>query len=207
MGKMIDLTGQRFGKLTVLSIDSTKNKYIYWVCKCSCGNIKSIIGASLKKGHSTSCGCYAIERSKLLNSTHGMAKTRVYKSWQKMHERCENINSDAYYQYGGRGISVCTRWKSFENFLEDMGDRPAEMSLDRINYSGNYEPSNCRWATSTQQNNNMRSNNLCTYNGETYTIAQWAKIMGLPWSTMKARISNMDLDRAFSPVDLRTSSI
>ena len=179
----------------------------YWLCECSCGTIKSISGTSLKNGNSTSCGCYAIERSKRDNKTHGMTKTRVYKSWQKMHERCENINSDAYYQYGSRGISVCDRWKSFELFLEDMGERPDSMSLDRVDSNGNYSPDNCRWATSKQQNNNMRSNRLYTYKEEMHTVAQWAEIIGISWNAMSRRLATMPLDKAFTPFNLRTTSI
>ena len=160
--KTIDLTGQRFGRLTVLHRDgSTSCRHAAWKCQCDCGEVRTICGKHLRSGNTKSCGCLNRELlSEGLATTHGMTRhgreAGVYGSWRSMRERCQNSNATHYAYYGGRGVTVCERWESFENFLADMGPRPEGLSLDRINNEGNYEPGNCRWATRKQQAHNRR---------------------------------------------------
>jgi len=112
---------------------------------------------------------------------HGMHTTRVYNIWRSMKDRCTNPNSPSFPRYGGRGVAVCQRWQSFTAFYADMGDPPVGMSIDRTDVNGNYEPTNCRWATAKQQSNNTRTNTKVTYNGKTQTLAQWARELDLPY--------------------------
>jgi len=163
MGRKLNLINQRFGKLVVIS-DSRKIKTrnIIWECKCDCGKRVFVIGPDLKRGHTKSCGCL-VGRSK----THGKTGSKEYISWQKMKERCFNPVNIKYANYGGRGITVCEQWKnSFENFFRDMGPRPSNYTLDRIHTEGDYEPGNCRWASSREQNRNRRDNVWVEHNGK-----------------------------------------
>ncbi len=121
---------------------------------------------------------------------HGMYRTRVYRIWAGMKQRCENPNNTAYHRYGGRGIKVCDRWQDFDNFLSDMGDPYDWQSLDRLDNDGDYEPGNCRWATTQEQQNNLRSNRLFTHDGKTQTLAQWARDLGIAYHVLKYRLNN-----------------
>jgi hypothetical protein len=148
-----DLTGQTFGRLTVIGLAQRHDaKNAYWLCQCACGNPeqKEVQGGSLRGGRVLSCGCFHRE----IVTTHGMETTKVYDVWASMKARCQNPKHAAWVDYGGRGISVCARWQSFENFFADMGEPPPGLTLDRINNDGNYEPNNCRWADWATQNNN-----------------------------------------------------
>jgi hypothetical protein len=142
--------------------------------------------------------------------THGLTDSRTYKTWVSMRERCTNPNNDGYYNYGGAGISVCARWmSSFEAFWADMGERPPNMTLDRIDSAAGYSPENCRWATPKQQANNMRTNRLLTLDGETKTMSEWAEAIGIRVQTLHERIKRgWDVRRALTqPVQKRAKSI
>lgn len=157
MGKVMDITGQHFGRL--IAIKRVDNDYYgnsQWQCECDCGRLKVIAGGNLIGGRTKSCGCFGVECSIKNNTTHGMRKSSEYSSWWSMIARCRYKSHNRYYRYGGRGIKVCDRWMKFENFYADMGPKPSqEHSIDRFpNNNGNYEPSNCRWATHIQQANN-----------------------------------------------------
>lgn len=188
MGRnFIDMTGQRFGKYTVIDIVHRKGgagKHIYWNCICDCGNRREVSGSDLRIRGTKMCKSCA-------RTKHGKTNTPEYGVWCKIKSRCYNKSHKFYEYYGGRGISVCNRWlNSFENFYSDMGKRPSlKLSIDRIDNNGNYEPSNCRWATTTQQNNNTRVNHYLTIGNETYTIAQWARRAGIEYGTLNARIN------------------
>lgn len=151
----IDLTGRKFGRLTVLEYAETRGKTIYWLCQCECGNKKLVQGNLLKNGQTTSCSCHRKEtcsKTGKAAKTHGMSETPTYNSWECMRARCYNPHNASFKYYGGAGITVCDRWKnSFENFLADMGERPEGTTIDRIDAGGNYEPSNCRWADAKTQ--------------------------------------------------------
>lgn len=162
---LIDLSKQKFGRLTVIEkAESTPAGNIRWRCKCECGNFVNVLGSNLRKNHTKSCGCLQIESTKLANTKHGYRRRSTtsseYATWAQMIQRCTNPNQYKYKEYGARGIKVCDRWiESFENFISDMGNKPLPKklySIDRINNNGDYEPNNCRWATSSQQNKNRR---------------------------------------------------
>jgi len=194
MCKITDIQGFRFGRLTVLAIaGKSKDRHITWTCKCDCGNIKVISGNSMRSGMTTSCGCYLSEVIKLSSnksSTHKMTKSATYASWRSMLSRCNNKNAPDYDRYGGRGITVCERWNSFENFLADMSERPSGKTLDRKDNEGNYEPSNCRWATRIEQGCNTRGNVNLTFNGQTNCLAEWARVTGIKEKAIRDRFND-----------------
>ena len=186
MSRIVDLTGQRFGRLVVIEkTDQRSGRHIIWKCKCDCGKETFINSGNLRRGNTTSCGCLQKERV----TTHGKRYSEEYRSWNMMKDRCYNPNNKSYKDYGGRGITVCDRWKdSFENFLEDMGPKPSSKhSIDRINNDKKYEPNNCKWATQTEQNRNKRHQRdakLIDPEGQEYLIAgglihQFCKDTGL----------------------------
>ena len=180
MAKFIDLTNQKFGRLTVVSYNSNnKRGKPTWNCLCECGNISVVYGEHLKSGHTQSCGCSRVEKVKERFTTHGHRKrgntSPTYYIWSAMIQRCTNPTDKRYMDYGGRGITVCDRWlNSFEHFLEDMGECPEGLSIDRIDNNGNYCKENCRWSTITEQAHNRRNNVQLTFNGETKLQEDWA---------------------------------
>jgi hypothetical protein len=158
--KFQDLTGQTFGLLTVHKwVGLAPGRDSIWECICACKNKRNIKGGNLKNKRQISCGCWRKSASRTRCTIHGAATrngtTTEYRIWSRMKARCFRPTCSDYPRYGGRGVTVCDRWaQSFPAFLEDMGRRPLKRSLDRINNDGNYEPENCRWATSKQQANN-----------------------------------------------------
>ena len=199
MSKLVDLTGQRFGRLTVTERAQNKGRMTAWLCQCDCGNTIVVNGNNLKNGSTKSCGCYRKEygRKSLTGNnhqkTHGLCHTRLYRIWGHMKERCCNPDSPKYYRYGARGIKVCAEWMNdFEAFhaWAITHGYAENLSINRIDNDGDYCPENCEWATNEEQANNTSRNHMITYNGETHTIAEWARIKHIPYKTLFKRISD-----------------
>ena len=185
----LNLVGQTFSHLTAIERDPAKTeKNAFWVCRCVCGGKVSVRSMALRNGQAFSCGCIRKERDNGC-TTHGQSRSPLYQIWRTMIARCELPSQDSYKYYGGRGISVCPRWRaSFEAFAEDMGPRPDGFSLNRIDNDGNYEPGNVEWADKVTQANNTRWNRMVTLRGETMTMAQWARSADLPYDLVAGRI-------------------
>lgn len=211
------MIGQVFEKLTVISRApaTVGNRGARWNCQCECGNTTVSRSDALKNGRTKSCGCHRAElgskRMTEMHTTHGMYGTPEHKTWSSMLNRCRNENDPSYINYGGRGISVCDRWQSFEQFYADMGVRPTGYTIERINVNGNYEPNNCVWADKETQANNKRNNHLVSFDGVTKTIAQWAKHYNIPAWKLSQRLMRdgvafkeavIDNDRRFKGVTL-----
>jgi hypothetical protein len=176
----MDFKGRKFGKMTVIHKSSTE----YWLCRCDCGKERHVRESNLET--TPSCGC----SHKHVRQSHGGYKMSEYRVYIQMIARCRNPDTQKYQDYGGRGITVCERWLfNFQNFIDDMGRKPTPAhEIDRIDNDGNYEPSNCRWATRGQQMNNTRKNCRITIDGETHTLTEWSRIKGISQSTLFYRI-------------------
>lgn len=201
-----DLTGKKFARWLVTGKSPRKGN---WECVCDCGTAKSVGSYNLTSGASRSCGCLMREVNKLTRRTHGASinhkVTPEYAAWMHLKSRCENQDNKAYQFYGERGITVCKEWdESFEAFLKDMGPKPSSAhSIDRIDVNGNYEPSNCRWATRKEQARNKTSNRMVVYNGREMTMAEAAELAGIRYWTLASRLSKgWTVERALSqPLD------
>lgn len=190
--RFVDLTGMKCGRWTVGTLVNKPGEAT-WLCKCECGTIREISGTSLRSGNSRSCGCLRKEVSARLQFKHGAAVGNVFtpefRVWRSMIDRCRNKNSKNYFRYGGRGITICERWKVYLNFLEDMGPRPSlKHSIERKNNDKGYEPGNCKWATAQEQANNRRTSRTITWQGKTQTLAQWERETGIDQDTIGMRL-------------------
>jgi hypothetical protein len=180
---------KKYGHLTVVIVfwipgKNTGRKHL---CRCDCGNYVNVDIRKLHNGHTKTCGCL----NKEIITKHSLCGTPAYRTWQKMKQRCYNKNHEHYNDYGGRGITVCERWlNSFENFYKDMGTKPSpKHSIERINNNGDYELSNCRWATTKEQRRNTRQTINVTFNGKTQCLSDWAKDLGFNVNTLYSRIN------------------
>lgn len=206
MGRhVIDLTGQRFGRLVVVGRADPpydKRGYARWHCRCDCGNETDATGHNLCQGTTASCGCLQKERSRVANTTHGQTGSRLYIIWQSMRARCENPHKHDYDYYGGRGITVCEEWHDFANFMQwaERTGYQENLTIDRIDANKGYNPVNCRWVTMHEQNRNRRSNVNITYHGVTRCLSDWAATFGIKTVTLWERIFryHWDIERAFT---------
>lgn len=187
--KRKDITGEKFGRLKVLSFDhKDKRRQSYYKCQCECGNITVVRANSLTTGNTKSCGCMVRERDK----TYRKKNKRLYGIWLGMRSRCNSTSNPSYNRYGGRGIVVCDEWNDcFENFCEWSLSHgySTELSLDRIDNNSGYSPMNCRWATPQEQSDNKRNNILITINGVTMDLQQWCNKYFINRSTVNTRVN------------------
>lgn len=189
-----DLTGMRFGRLTVISRAENKHRAVAWNCKCDCGNMRVIKADSLTSGVTKSCGCYSNEIRKTINYKHGKTKTRLHRIWSNMKERCGNPNNTHYEAYGGRGITVCTEWSNAENgfmvfYNWALSHGYAEnLTLERKDVDSGYSPENCCWITKSEQQRNKRNNVYVKINGEKKLLSDWEKDTGIDSSVLSNRI-------------------
>ncbi len=210
-----DLTGLKFGKLTVIErttdyISPSGNKIARWLCKCDCGNLSKINGASLKRGTS-SCGCLQKEMVRTRRTKHQKSGTRLYRIWKGIQTRCYNPNHHSYKHYGGEGKGVCDEWRDFAPFYEWSMSNGYEdkLSIDRIDNSKGYAPDNCRWVSNKTQQNNTRRNHFITYNGKTQTLSQWAEEYNIPRNLLCKRLNELkwDIKRALTEPKHNTHKI
>lgn len=198
MGKLIDLTGQRFGRLTVLERAWSRKGQLFWRCKCDCGRICDVQGSSLRNGRTKSCGCLHDELAHVRLAVRNYFKpdkTRrnkpLYRVWSNMRQRCNNPNNPEYHLYGERGITICAEWdndyETFETWALENGYQIG-LSIDRIDNDAEYSPTNCRWTDAKTQSNNQRKTILLTYNGKTQPLSYWADEFGISRNVLKCRI-------------------
>ena len=195
--KKKDIVGQKFGRLTVVSyvpIYEREKKERQWLCRCECGNYIQANGTKLRHGHTRSCGCLLKDRIKEVCGKYVHTDKTMYMKYRGVYQRCYDESFKKYGNYGGRGIKMCSEWadkgSGFDAFYEwamENGYRP-DLTLDRIDVNGNYEPSNCRWITNQEQQNNKRTNVFLTYNGETHTMTEWARTLGVPFGKIRYHI-------------------
>jgi hypothetical protein len=198
MGKIQDITGQRFGRLVVVSIfGKDKWRNTLWVCSCDCGNTIKVLSNNLIRLHTKSCGCFKKEVLKIKATTHGFGKQKIYSIFHGIIKRCNNSNTKCFYRYGGRGIKC--EWVSFEEFRDDMlesynlhvqefGEK--DTTIDRIDSNGNYSKENCRWATLIQQARNKRNTHFLKYKGNTKTLIEFSNEFDIPYEALRRRIVN-----------------
>lgn len=194
------MTDHVCGRLTVLRRSTLPlSREAYWVCVCACGTEKVATGSQLRARTVQSCGCLQRETRSRVHKTHGRSKSAAYKNWANMLSRCRNPKATQYKDYGARGIAVCKRWRSFENFLEDMGEPPAGCSIDRIDSNGGYNKKNCQWSTRMEQAANKRSTRLLTFAGVTQHLVAWARDLGVAHATLRERFDRgWSIERALT---------
>ena len=196
MGKLKDYSGEKFGRLTVIKrVENNKYNQVRWLCKCDCGNEKIVLANNLRNGETKSCGCLKKEQDyiNIAHIKHNKSNTRLYNIWEHMKHRCNNPNSKRHEFYYDKGIKVCDEWQNdfmnFYNWAINNGYQD-NLTIDRINNDGNYEPNNCRWATVTEQNNNQSTNIKIKYNNNIYTMKQFCKKYNLKRETLDYRLKN-----------------
>ena len=204
-----DLTGKTFGKLEVIGVHDTGSRKTYYVCQCDCGNIKVVRADALISGATKSCGCIKKEQDKInlsANHKHKMSGTRIYETWQDMKRRCYNKQNARYDRYGGRGITVCDEWlNNFQSFYDwaISNGYSDDLTIDRIDNDGNYEPSNCRWSTAKEQCNNRGSNINITIGNATKSLMCWCEIFNVDYKKVYARYKRNGyegIDRLFNDI-------
>lgn len=199
--KKLNLINQKFNRLTVLERSNNSGKKVMWKCRCECGNITFVSTSNLRCNKAKSCGCLKLEEFSKRFVKHNQRNTKLYEIWKSIKNRCLNPKSLAYKNYGGRGITICQKWK--DDFMEfytwSMQNGYNEnLSIDRINNDGNYEPSNCRWVDRKTQANNTRTNHFITFDNQTLTIKQWSEKLNIPYSCLFSRLKNWSIEKALT---------
>lgn len=188
MPQKLNLVGRVFGRLRVISEAAKNGRMVMWNCLCDCGKNTVARRGDLLSGGTSSCGCLKSDTTAKNNSTHGDSRTPEHMIWCSMLQRCRNKNSKKFKDYGGRGITVCERWLTYENFISDMGRRPSpKHSIERRDNNAGYSPENCVWATRIEQNNNQRDNVIITLNGQSRTMSQWSRVVGIDEGVLQQR--------------------
>lgn len=188
---MNDLTNQRFGRLVAIKpVEAISKSKFKWLCRCDCGNTAIVLNYNLMNGHTLSCGCLQKAKSKECATIHGLSKTRLHRTWAHMKERCMNPNVRNYDGYGGRGITICDEWLSFEPFARWALENgySDDLTIERIDNNEGYSPDNCRWATPFEQASNKRSNHTFTIDGITDTMTNWARKFNIKPTTVFDRL-------------------
>ena len=195
LSQMKPMQGKVFGKLTVVAPYNRLAKRPTWLCRCECGSSAIVAAYDLNSGSTKSCGC-------LVATQRGASKHPLYQTWHSMHRRCTRTYRRDWKHYGDRGLSVCERWHTFQNFVDDMGPKPScRHTIERIDNDRGYEPGNCRWAISSEQTRNRRTTRTLEYNGERLTLQQWADLKGLNYYTLWSRVERgWPAEQALSPV-------
>ncbi len=208
--KRLDLTGQVFTRLTVIEYSHTnQNSDIIWRCTCQCGQETLVTTESLRGARTKSCGCLKKDSPRQRFRKYGndpvtgvcLSRSRAYGSWINMLHRCYKPYDRNYNLYGGRGINVCPEWHDFKRFMADMGDRPDGMSIDRIDPNGNYEPSNCQWATTTAQGRNKRVKSNISIDGQTVTVIELSEVLDIPINTLHSKLRNLFIKKSHATIE------
>lgn len=208
--RLIDLSGHRYDRLLVTSMNMISGSGAKWNCLCDCGNTVVVYSSNLRKKTrpTRSCGCLKIELAGVQRKTHGLTQSRMHTIWMNMKARCYNPKNTSYNDYGGKGVVVCDSWLVFENFYSDVKNGYKDhLTLDRYpNKDGNYSPDNFRWATQIQQQRNRRNNRLLNINGRHATAMEWSEISGTPYTTIKNRVFRKwsDIDCVFGKSQINT---
>lgn len=207
--KVIDISGQKFGRLTVVSFAGYKiqgksnHKTSAWKCKCVCGNEIVVTKSLLKSGNTKSCGCLKSENNRKTWTKHGLCNTRLYKIFSMMKDRCYNKNSKAYMYYGGKGVSICDEWLNdfqvFYNWAIQNGYND-NLTIERMDVNGNYEPNNCKWITQSEQTRNRTNTHFILFNDEKYTLTELSNKLGVSRTTIRKyeKQFNGDSERAIN---------
>lgn len=193
MSAKLDLVGKKFGKITVISFNSVKNYSTFFNCRCDCGNNKIMKGSYLTPGIVQSCGCLRKITAKLMGTTtkkHGKSTTRTYACWAAMKSRCTYEKHPQYNRYGGRGITICDKWLIFENFYDDMGDKPKTLSIERRDNNKGYYKENCYWGTKKQQQRNRECTLFVNWKGSHIALSEICEKLGINYQTAYARLAD-----------------
>ena len=202
MPKKLEIkSGDKFNRFTVIREVERRCQKRYFLCKCDCGTEKVVSLNNLRTGHSKSCGCFIADFNRSVRTKHGYCGSRLYEIWCGMKKRCLNPNNHAYKYYGGRGIKVSEDWIYFESFCDwalSNGYRD-DLTLERLDFNGNYEPSNCSWIPLKEQNNNKKTSKIITYKGKTRSLKDWANHLGIYYQTLHGRLAaGWSVEKAFN---------
>lgn len=196
MGSKLDLTGERYGRLTVIDVAENRGNKTAWNCLCDCGNALTVTTGELRRGDTKSCGCFHIQRATESNVTHGRRYSKEHSIWTSMKTRCFNPRNKHFKFYGKLGVTVCERWLDFAKFFEDMGECPQGLTLERNDPTGDYSPENCRWATASEQACNKRNSIWLDFGGRYLPLKLWAERLQICYGTLYTRFKEgWDVER------------